>query len=528
MEIGKVSNDTLISSRDDILLFTLDNFFPKHGSELGGTRIVISGNNIYNTSVPYYCRFGNISTVSAERISNDELLCITPSHKPGWASLTIINGDTEIKLSSHFEFTILINLFSTTPSFGSSGSDISLTGSGFRNVTSLACLFGNDRHKSKATFISDTKIKCTIPTSQNTSKVPISVSNNGFDIEGDWAGVEYTIVPLPNILRIEPITAPTSGGTKLVVEYDNKYQHDNIDIMCVIGNHHSLHTILISEKRMQCTTPVISLDTPQSIPIRISFNGGHEFSISKHVRLFVHPPSVLYSVFPNSVPEIGDSIITITGNHFYRNPNLKCVFGDIQTNATWLSTNSVTCKTPASKRSQISLYISTNNQEDGLSANFLEFTFTDAVTLSSISPNEGSVHGGDYITFKGTGFELSPDFFCRFGEVIVNATMVLNSTEAICVSPPSKNRGKGSVPIDISTNQGASFTSSGLLYMYTTKIYIRFINPNMVCLTASLKLILTVYFKNIHTNYCIVAFVSIMMFQNVQLFHQNTTNHTIC
>ena len=57
--------------------------------------------------------------------------------------------------------------------------------------------------------------------------------------------------------------------------------------------------------------------------------------------------------------------------------------------------------------------------------------------------------------------------------------MVLNLTEAICVSPPSKNRGKGSVPIDISTNRGASFTSSGLLYMYTTKIYIRFINPNM-------------------------------------------------
>ena len=479
MEIDKVSNDTLLLSRDDI--FTIDDFFPKHGSELGGTRIVLTGNNFYSTSVPYYCRFGNISTVSAERVSNNELLCATPSYKPGWASLTIINSDYEIKLSSHFEFTILINLFSIIPSFGSSGSDISLTGSGFRNVSSLSCLFGSDHHKSKASFISDAKIQCTVPvnTSQNTSKVPISVSNNGFDIEGDWAGVEYTIVPLPNILRIEPISAPTSGGTKLIVEYDDKYQHENIDIVCIIGTHLSLHAILLSDKRVQCITPVISLEVPQSIPILISFNGGHEFSISKHVRLFVHPPSVLYSVFPDSVPEIGNSVITIMGDHFYRNPNLKCVFDDIQTNATWLSTYSVTCKTPVSKRSQISLYISTNDQEGGLSANFLEFAFSDAVTLSSVSPHEGSVYGGDHITFKGTGFELSPDFFCRFGELIVNATMVLNSTEAICVSPPSKNRENGSVPIDISTNQGATFTSSGLTYMYTTKIYMRVVNPNM-------------------------------------------------
>ena len=147
---------------------------------------------------------------------------------------------------------------------------------------------------------------------------------------------------------------------------------------------------------------------------------------------------------------------------------------NLTTPAIFHSPTKIECDTPASAAGPAKLYVSTNSQESGVTVNFVDFTFLDVVSLSSVTPVVGRSGGGTAVVVRGTGFSAAsaytPMVVCRFGSATVRAATVFNSTAVACISPPSSvasgfndgssgfNNGGFAISLDVLTNAGHTFS----------------------------------------------------------------------
>ena len=462
--------------------FELIRFNPTRGSELGGTEVQVILKGFYTTEFPVICRFGDDVEVISRAVSRNKFVCITPPHRPGLLSFSVVQNGVKIKLvekiSSNFEFTILASIFSISPSSGSSANTIYVIGNGFQNTNYLLCRFGDKRVN--AHFISNSSLTCKVPIVDPSRPTLFTVSNNGVDTEGDWAGLTFNYTEAPFVSFINPITAPNTGGTNIFIRGGN-FLKEKREAICKIG-HVLITSIILSDHEMVCPTPKIPLNVSEFFHVQVSVNGGFEFSASIYSRLLLHLPTSIEYV--NPISSLG-SLVTISGSHFYRNAYLSCVFDNTYTPAIWVSRSLLKCKVPSIKRSKVQLGISTNGQETGLT-NTVPFFFIHPITLSSISPTEGVLNGGMTINVRGAGFEDLPVFVCRFGEDIVHATVVFNSSAANCIAPPSLT--SILVTFQVSNNNGKNFSSSMLTFKYINPVFINDIFPRMGHLSGNNKL----------------------------------------
>ncbi len=472
---------------------TVTSLHPNRGSELGGTELALKGFGFSGEDYALSCCF-NETAVDAERISDDEIRCRTPPSRPGKVSVSLCRkGKTEEggagtlifparsnERSTHFfeyEFTIMATVFSLLPSSGSGGNEVEIIGSGFVNSSDLCCRF--DSTVTPAIYISNAKVKCVSPTFDIVpSSALVTVSNNGIDVEGDWASVVFNYTLPAVITSIDPITAPSSGGTSLFVHGDN-FPTDNAEkTLCKIGEI-MINATVLSTDELVCQIPKFDIKIPAELPVSVSINGGYELNVGVHPELLLHPAVRLFSVVPDSVPETGKSIISIYGEGFHRSPHLACQFGSVSVPAIWISNSILNCEAPPFKIGTINLWVSTNGQKSGISSESLPFTFSEEVTLKSISPSNGPFSGGTAINLFGTGFVSSPKFVCRFGNITIEAVQVFNRTTAQCSVPPSSSNSETSIAIDVSINNGYDFTVSNLFFGYKPFYEIDFVSPRL-------------------------------------------------
>lgn len=461
--------------------------FPIRGSELGGTKIVLKGLNFDFEDVNLRCCF-NETKVHAHVVSDEEIICYTPPSQPGRVFVQICNVDAESEECSLslnqkkrlvFEYTIMATVFSLFPSSGSGGNEVDIVGSGFMNTTDLCCRF--DSTLTPATYVSPSKIKCLSPTLHDNThaSVLVTVSNNGVDVEGDWASVMFVYTLPPIVTSIDPITSPSAGDTSLFIQ-GNFPVHGSEHIVVQIGEL-MVNATRLSTDEIVCKIPVFNVSSPEFMPILVSLNGGNEFNVGVQPRIVVHPPSRIMSVIPASVPETGKSIVRVFGEQFHRSAHLTCIFGNVTVPAIWISNSLLHCEAPPSKPGTVLLGVSTNGQISGFTAERVEFNFTEAVTLTSIAPSSGPFTGGMTVYLYGSGFVSSHlnTFLCRFGNFTVQANQIFNQTTASCVLPPKSFDGVKLIPVDVSVNNGHYFTSSGLQFLYNSFYRIDSIYPRM-------------------------------------------------
>ena len=450
----------------------------------------IKGTNVGTDYEYIECSFDE-TQVEAKYTSDHEIICRSPPKRPGNVSLSLTKMYPEGRELLHrdaFEYTIMATVFSITPSKGSSNSSVEVTGSGFLNSSNLHCRF-NDHHV-PARYLTSSKILCNVPHQNihNQSTVLVSVSNNFYDVEGDWANIHFLYMIPPKIISIHPVTAPSSGGTNVFVRGTNFLQFGSRDVVCKFGTLLSNGTVLGNDE-IVCTLPEVDIAENAKILIQVfvSLNGGCDFNIGANPRVLVHLPSVVDSVIPR-VQENGQSIVSVYGKHFYREPDFACMFGDTISPAKWISEGHIQCPTPELKSKLISLRVTTNGQVAGASSSNVTIMFDQTATLTSMTPMEGPTATTITMSLRGTGFKSKNDFICRFGDILVRAEAVLNSTTATCVLPASYNR--HSVPVDISINGGDEFTLSGLQFTFKSRITINSIHPRSGPVTGGTQLTL--------------------------------------
>ena len=466
---------------------------------MGGTKIVIKTNTILEPDTSkLFCCFDDIS-VEANIIDlgdvESTVACVSPPNRPGtvlfWVSY---NHDCLVENSQHrskvqpsffratYEYTIMATVFSSSPSLGSNNTEIQIVGSGFRNTPELQCIFGSV--VVPAQFISDSKLSCMTPSifnaDINNMPVPLAVSNNGVDLEGDWADIAFTYTESMMISSIDPDTAPMHGGAVLFVRGNNFEQKVACPSFCKIGDI-IVNATILSNDEILCIVPAFDGSIERRVPVAVAIDGGYNYHSDESVFLTVHPLPVLLSVYPQSVPENGNSAIKVFGGNFTDSSHLACQFGsDTTVIAVWKSRSLLECKVPAIRSGETTVRVSTNGQNVGVT-NSIPFFVSDALTLTSMSPTMGPLGGGYFVQLCGTGFETESVFLCRFGSVSVYPSFV-NSTSAYCQVPSfdTYTKNQTSVNVEVSANNGHDWTMQSHIYFtYISPFTVNHLEPTM-------------------------------------------------
>ena len=153
--------------------------------------------------------------------------------------------------------------------------------------------------------------------------------------------------------------------------------------------------------------------------------------------------------------------MTVTGTGFLAGATLS-VGGTAATGVTLVSSTSITAVTPAHAAGAVNVMVTNADAQSGtLNSGYTYSTANSAPTVTSISPNSGTINGGTAVTIRGTGFLAGATV--KLGGTSATGVSVVNST-TIAATTPAHAAGATSVVVtntDAKTgtlNNGFTFT----------------------------------------------------------------------
>ncbi len=174
-----------------------------------------------------------------------------------------------------------------------------------------------------------------------------------------------------------------------------------------------------------------------------------------------NPAPTVTSITPNSGNINGGTAVTVTGTGFLAGATLS-VGGTAATGVTLVSSTSITAVTPAHAAGAVNVMVTNTDTQSGtLNSGYTYSTANSAPTVTSISPNSGTINGGTAVTIRGTGFLAGAT--AKLGGTSATGVSVVNST-TIAATTPAHAAGATSVVVtntDAKTgtlNNGFTFT----------------------------------------------------------------------
>lgn len=235
---------------------------------------------------------------------------------------------------------------------------------------------------------------------------------------------------------------------------------------------------------MLCTAPP---HLPGVVSVELTSNGA-DFSMS--AALFTYYPEVnIVSVWPVlGSASGGGTTVTIYGEGFRNSAELLCKFGNIiGTEATWLSSTKLLCRTPPHRPGLVEIRVANNGADFSLTAS--EFLYIDDPSLEGVRPAQVLETGQVPVMLKGSNFMNTTTLACRFGSVVVRASFISHWL-VVCMAPSHSaqlrlQRKLGNFSVELSFN-GLDYTDSGQTIEYIQAIpeghyvqdWVPFLSPN--------------------------------------------------
>jgi len=378
----------------------------------------------------------------------------------------------------NINFVILI----TGPTHG--GTEITVEGSNFIDSEFLVCLFfdrkplfsnqlGNPSYiTGKATYISDSRIKCISPVSFKTSSIELYVSldanrnNQHARLEYLSPGLKFTYDSSIIISSILPDSGPSCGNFSVFVKGGPFIS--NAEYSCLFGDT-PVKGFFINEGVIRCIGPN---KTPGTYFFEVSQNGIDFTDFRKQFKFYENP--LITHIYPVSGPvECAGTAVKVFGYGFVNTSSLVCRFGNFEAPSQYISDKEILCVAPSltSKRDLLSwfdlnnvkshqfqvdpkiqrqiypnsynypLYLGfpttlevTNNGQD-YTENGVTFLYQQDIIILNISNNRGPALGGTPIFISGIGFVNTTDLKCRVGYYVVDA-FFLTRESILCFTPP--------------------------------------------------------------------------------------------
>lgn len=464
---------------------SLASLSPPSGPEAGATAVTVFG-GVFEASPLAKCVFAGSSSVSATFISSSMLACASPVFAGGSRSASVqvaLNGQDISTDALVFRYDRPASVSSLEPSVGPSGGGTGVTvfGENFVDTPALRAVYtpildlggvaSEGGHHVSCVWISASSLVCPSPAMVE-GEYSLEVANNGADFSSGGSGV-FLSSALPLVTALTPSVVASSGGTIVTVSGGNFA--DSAALVCRFGESSVVRAVWSTASIVMCESPPQAGGGQQgsSAVVEVSSNG-FDYSSSGVVVTFSSTHWVL-SVIPSVGPEVGGTMVNVTGINFNVESGGACRFGSLVTDATMVSSTLVSCSSPAQSPGGVTLQVSGNGFEWTKQA--VSFTYSATPVIASLSPSTVSAgKGTTMLTVSGKAFRKG-EVTCRVSDSNGTATfggVATSTTEALCSLPGRPAGGTG--VLELSFN-GLDFTTSNKGFAYAAAVRLLSVVP---------------------------------------------------
>ncbi|XP_076824499.1 fibrocystin-L-like isoform X2 [Clavelina lepadiformis] len=309
---------------------------------------------------------------------------------------------------------------SVSPSSVSAGDTITIEGSGFTGTISSAAVVLVGGVLCAVTAIDDTNIQCRLGNSPS-GEQPIALNIVGKGSPLIASGSSIAININGRIDAISPNIGSRAGCTRVTITGSG---FDSTSEVTIGGSPCSGPTAEYSS--ITCTAP----DAPStgSVPIVVT-TGGIPLTMDD-AYTYASPSATITSISSNLFTVDGGTEVTIIGSGFGITAG-QVLIGDVAATVSSWSDTSINIMTPSLAAG--TYYLKVVVGEDGC-AGFPQ-SVTYEFSISSITPDKGSLAGGTTVTLTGSGF--TNDTAVRIGDVTCGDVIVTSDNSLLtCVTEP--------------------------------------------------------------------------------------------
>lgn len=428
---------------------------PDSGPRVGGTTVVVTGMHFAANGF-FSCHFGKRQT-DGYVVDTTRIVCSAPPSSVRQAVEFSVTSNGQLLRSDGILYfyedpPVVAQVRPRLVYQGSGNTDVIVTGEGFRNSSSLACLQG-DEILVRGTFLSDKSAMCSIP--QNVGHVRLEITNNGVDFSSGGYGVTFT--PRPLVTGVDRSATSSLGGADVIIW--GLHFIDVPELACVVGGQ-TMPARWVSTENVRCGMPASR--TPGLVKVAVTLH--HEEFDQSPVNFEISPPPIIMvaSVRPSFGACDGGTVVVIEGSNLRGRGGTVCRFGfadDVV--AQVLDDSTVRCVTPGSKAGEARVKIGTNG--DNFSAASAVFTYVVRPTITRLQPSAGSVHGGTRVSVLGSDFANTTELDCHFGTQPALSVAFVSTAEVVCEAPPSVV--PAVIPVTVGLNGVASASSANYRYV---------------------------------------------------------------
>jgi hypothetical protein len=422
----------------------VEKIVPIYGPKNGGTVVTVYGKDFIDFDQYTRCSFG-IKQVPATFISDSLLYCVAPPSDVTTEAMPFrvtLNDQQNTQQDIVYWYYPNPAIMRLIPDRGPTNDKTLVRIEGqdmdaFNNINwdvdnrnDTYCRFGMD-YVTKADVKSDTLVFCEAPPSPIVRTVLVDLTLNDADMvlnPQDWTDnhLPFTYYAPPYLFGAVPDVGPTSGNTTVIV-YGSNFNNTG-QIKCKFGSKVVVGEFL-SLNEIKCVSPPV--DNPGLVDLSLAIS---EDSFSKAIKYLYYATPEVFSISPICGPYTGYTQIEVTGKNFVNTgPELVyCLFGDIKTPATVISTTTIACDSPdihdnSSLNTRVSfpVYITLNDKDLSKSAGPITFSYYNFHRLSHLTPLSGPVSGNSTVTLFG-------EHFAQPG--VCNVTVRFGTTEVIAAS----------------------------------------------------------------------------------------------
>ncbi len=429
---------------------------PAYGKKSGGDLITVTGGGfIEGTTVT----INGISCPSINIINLNRMTFLAPASSSFGTYDIVVNSPdgSSVILSGAYGYTYSPppTLTSIQPSNGkiTSGTTLTLTGTGFlggvtASIDGLACTSPN--------LVSSTTLTCIAP-AHSPGTVNVQVMNG--DSQSFTLPTSYTYNPVPTLNSINPTSGVLAGGSTLTISGTGFISGATVSI----GGITCASPTVISSTSMTCVVPTNTAGTKNVV---ITNPDSQNVTLANSYTY--NPFPTISAITPNNGKLAGGTTITLTGSGFITGATVT-IGGSACTSSNVSSSTSMTCITPAKSAGSYNLLLTNPDTQSVTVAS--GFTYNEFPTITSISPNNGLLAGGNKLTITGTGF-LS-GVTVTIGGTSCTSPTALNSTTVTC-NLPAKNVGTYNIVVTNSDTQSTTLANG---YTYNPLPTINSISP---------------------------------------------------
>ncbi|QDK41568.1 hypothetical protein DOM21_08900 [Bacteriovorax stolpii] len=415
---------------------------PTSGFSAGGTDITITGSNFLAGAT---VDLGGVACNNVAIVSLTKITCKTPAHSVGYVRVSVTNTDTQkggLENGFYYHTPPVPTVSNVSPSGGPLAGGLTVTIKGSNFISGASIDIGGVSCSS-VIFIDSSTMTC-VTGAHASGAVNVIVTNPDTQTGALNNGFTYRAIPV--VASVSPSSGSQYGGQLITITGNNFATGMSVKLgEAICGGVSFVNTTTIT-----CTTSSHGIG---SVSVDVTDKDSQTGTLANGYAYQVAPRIV--SSYPASGALAGGTLLTITGENFLSGASVYV--GGVACSVTSINSSTIKCMTGAHAAGYVDLAVT--NPDGMMFVVSNRYAYRVAPTIASISPSNGSINGGTFVTISGTGFYYGIN--AKIGNLNCYDIVVRSSTEFTCKTNPGTS---GIVDVKVDSDGQSAILPSSFVY----------------------------------------------------------------